>query len=158
MFEMFALLTNLLILTISDAMVTCYLFSFYLHVWSSPTQRVTHQDLLHYIFENLPWKFTARICRGYLLRGFAAGFCRGNLPQEFPVAICRENLPQEFVVEICLGYLPWIFCICKQILFCICEQKFLFVRFSLLTVFLFVIVVAVMGHRSHLLFFHSLTF
>ena len=59
-------------------------------------QRITPHNLLHYIFENLPREFSARICRGYLLQKFAMGVCR--------------------------GYLPWVFCICKQILFCISEQ------------------------------------
>ena len=71
--------------------------------------------------------------------------------------ICRENLLQEFAVAICRVF----FCICKQIFFFVCKQilfiwketflyvskTFLFVRFSLLTVFLFVIAVAVMGHH-----------
>ena len=45
-----------------------------------------------------------------------------NLPQEFAVAICRENLPQEFAVAICRENLRWVFCMCKRIPFCICEQ------------------------------------
>ena len=90
-------------------MVACYLFSFYLHTWSFPTQRITHHHLLHYIFETLP-------------REFATGFFRGNLPQKFAVVTCHENLPQEFAVKIWRGYLPWIFCICKQILLCVYQQ------------------------------------
>ena len=44
----------------------CYLFSFYLHASSSPTQRNASQHLLYCMFENLPWLFAAGICRGYL--------------------------------------------------------------------------------------------
>ena len=139
---MLALVTNLLILTISDAMVTCYLFTFYLHVWSFPTQRINPHHLLHFTY--------SRICRGTLPWLLAAGICRGNLTQEFAVGVCR-------------GYLPWVFCICKQIFVFVYESKFflygskpflymsktfLFVRFSLLTVFLFFIAVTVMGHRK----------
>ena len=87
----------------------CYLFSFYLHAWSSPTQRIAPHHLLYCIFENLPWLYAAGICRRNLPWLIAARICRGNLLQVFAVAIFRENL-------------PWIFCIYKQILFCICEQ------------------------------------
>ena len=86
-----------------------------------------------------------------------------NLPQEFTVGICHKNLPRLFTARICHRTLPWLFAvsICKQILFCICEQilfvlkKTIFIcvqsfsyLFSLLTVFIVVIAVAVMGHRS----------
>ena len=131
MFKMFALLINLLILTISDAMVTCYLFSFYLHVWSSPTQRITHHHLPHYIFE--------------------------NLPQDFAVRLCRRNLPWKFAVAICPGFFVFVSksffvyvsksCLCRSKNFLFVSKTFLFVRFSLLTVFLFVIAVVVMGDR-----------
>ena len=97
MFEIFALLINLLILTISDAMVTCYLFSFYPHVRSSPTQRITPQHLLHSY---------SIICRGNLTQEFVVAICRENLSQEFAVEICRRNLPWEFAAEVCCGYLP----------------------------------------------------
>ena len=124
--------------------------SFRFHVWISPTHRI-----LHTIF-----CFTcSRICSGNLPREFAAEICRRNLPQKLAVAICRENLPQEFAVGICCKNLQWLipasnckqiffFCICEQILFIwkqtffICEQN-LFMRFSLLTVLLFVI----MNHK-----------
>ena len=76
---------------LSFKLLLCCLFSFYLHVWDSPTQR-----LLHTIFS-----FTcSRICRENLPWLFDAGICRENLPQEFAVAICRENLSQEFAVGI----------------------------------------------------------
>ena len=123
--------------------------SFHLLVNLSHTEDTPH-NLLLYIFKNFPWEFAARICRGYL-------------PPEFAAEIFRGNLSREFAAGICHGYLPWVFavCICKEILFCICEQilfiwkqtllicgqYFLFVRFSLLIVFLFVIAVAVMCHR-----------
>ena len=55
------------------------------------------------------WEFAMAICRRNLPWLIAARICRGNLLQVFAVAIFRENL-------------PWIFCIYKQILFCICEQ------------------------------------
>ena len=111
--------------------------SFYFLVWSSLTQRI-----LHTIF-----------CFTY------SRICRENLPQEFAVAICRENLPQQFAVGICRGYLPFVFvrksfylyvskpCLYESKAFLYMSKTFLFVRFSLLTVFLFVIAVAVMGHR-----------
>ena len=89
---------------------------------------------------------------------FAAGFYRGNLSQEFAVTICRENLPQEFALEICRGISVFVSktffvyvsksCLYGSKTFLYVSKTFLFVRFSLLTVFLFVIAVAVMGHRS----------
>ena len=122
------------------------LISFYIHVWTSSTQM-----LLHTIF-----------CFTY-----SRIFC-GNLPRELAVAICRENLPQEFAVAICRGYLPFVFVIKSFFVYvsksCLYERKpflyvsksFLFVRFSLLTMFLFVIAVAVMGHRTCELVFHCI--
>ena len=114
----------------------CYLFSFYLHAWSSPTQR-----MLYTIF----CVAYLRICRGYLPQEFAAGICRGNLPQVFAVRICRGFFvytSESFFVCVsksCLyGGKPFLY-VCKT---------FWFVRFSLLTVLLLVIVVAVMGHRN----------
>ena len=134
---MFVLVINPLIL-ISDAVVLqasinfCFVTFFYLH---------TSHYLQYYLFENLPWEFDVRICRSYL-------------PQEFIVRTCRGNLLWIFTVKICHGYLSWVFCICKQNLFlyvsksCLYGTKpFLFVRFSLLTVFIYVIVVAIMGHH-----------
>ena len=86
---------------------------------------------------------------------FALGICRDNLPQEFAVVICRENSPR-----ICRGYLPWVFVYVSKSFFIyvskfclygskpfLYARKTLFVRFFLLTQFLFVIVVAVMAHR-----------
>ena len=126
----------------------CYMFSFNLHVWSSPTQRTTPHHLLLYIFENLPWLFAARICRK-------------NLPQEFAVAICLENLPQEFAVAICPGIFVFVSkssfvyvsksCFYQSKPFLYVSKTFFFGRFSLLTVFLFVIAVAVMGHRTEVI-------
>ena len=106
---------------------------------------------------NLHWLFAVVICREKLPQDFAVRIT----PQKFAVAICCENLPQEFAVEICHGYLPRVFRIFKQIVFClceqilfiwklvffICEQNFFICEIFLLTVFLFVIAVAVMGHR-----------
>ena len=81
------------------------------------------------------------------------------------------SFPQLFVVGICHGYLPWefavgIFCVCEQTIFhCeqiffLCKQTFfiwkqnifLFMRVFLLTVHLFAIAVAVVGHRTCLIF------
>ena len=72
------------------------------------------------------------------------------------MAICREILAQEINVKICRGYLLWVFVFVSETFFCICElflygsKTFLFVRFSLLTVFLLVIIVAVMDHRRRI--------
>ena len=99
---------------------------------------------------------------GYLPWLFAVAICSSYLSWEFAVAICRRNMLWLVAARTCCGYLQWVFCICKQILFGICKQiffiwkqtlldvskSFLFVKCSLLKVFLFVIVVAVMGHRK----------
>ena len=151
------------ILTISDAMsyklrfnklVTCIIFIFTREALP-PRGYSTPSTALHIrVFtvpiccENLPWLFAARICRG-------------NMPQEFAVAICRRNLQWLFAVRICRGS----FCIRKQILFLYvsksCYMKanlfytwaklFICDFFYFLTVFLFVIVVTVMGHRTNTL-------
>ena len=149
----------------------CYLFLFIFTCEALPHRGYSTQssDLHIQEFavgicrENSPWEFAARICRGYLPREFAVGICRKNLPCLFAAGIFRGYLLREFAAEICRGYLPWLFavCICKEILFCICdqilfiweqtflicEQYFLFVRFSLSIMFLSVIAEAVMGHR-----------
>ena len=114
---------------INFCFVNCFLFIFM-------CEALPHRGLLHTIFPSFTY---SRICRGYLPREYTAGICR--------------------------AYWPWVFCICKQILFCICDKScfherkpflyesksFLFVRLSLLTVFLFVIPVAVMspGHSIY---------
>ena len=79
-----------------------------------------------------------------------------------------ENLPQEFAVPICRGHFLFVFVIKSFFVYvsksCLYERKpflyvsksFLFVRFTLLTVFLFVIAVAVMGHRTCELVFHCI--
>ena len=110
----------------------CHLFSFYLHMWSSPTQR-----MLHTIF-----------CFTY------SRVCRGNLPHKFAMSICHRNLPWLFAV----GILSFVF-VSKSFLvygnksflyeskpFSYVSKTFLFVIFSLLTVFLFVIAVVVLAH------------
>ena len=112
---------------------------FYLHAWSSPTQR-----MLHTIF-----------CIAYLR------ICPGYLPQEFAVAICRRNLPWEFAVAICRGFFVYVSesffvnvsksCLYGSKPFLYVSKIFWFIRFSLSTVFLFVIAVAIMGYRSILL-------
>ena len=87
------------------------------------------------------------------------------------MVICPVNMPWLFAVGICRSYLPWVcfvyvnktfflcewnFFLCKQTFlnwkqtFFIWEQNFFsFMRISFLTVFLFVIAVAVMGHRIY---------
>ena len=99
--------------------------------------------------KNLPQEFAVGICRRYLLWLFAARICRGSLPWESAVAIfrgCFVYTSQSFFVYVskfCLyGGKPFYY-VCKT---------FWCVRFSLLTVFLLAIVVAVMGHRSILHF------
>ena len=77
-----------------NKLLLCYLFSFYLRVWNSPTQRTPHH-LLYYIFQNFL----------YLPREFATGICCRNLECLFAARVCRE-----------------FSCIYKQIFFCIWEQ------------------------------------
>ena len=89
MFEMFVLLINE-INPHSLCFVTCFLFIF---MREALPHRGSLHYLLYYIFENLPWEFAARICRGYLPWKFAAGICRGYLPREFAAGICRGFLP-----------------------------------------------------------------
>ena len=125
--------------------MVCYLFSFYIHTWSSLTQRIAPHRLLYCIFENLPWSF-------------AAGICHGNLPQEFAVAICDENLPWKFAVAICRGIFVYVresffvyvskSCVYGSKPFLYVSKTFLICEiFFINSVFLFTIVVAVMGHR-----------
>ena len=118
---------------------------------------------------NLPQLFAVAFCRRNLSQLFAVAFCRGNLPPLIAVRICRSFLPWQFAVAICHKNLPWVcfvyvrkpfFCVSKSFFFVsrsfLCESKpfymwtklFLFIRISLLTVFLFVFAVAVMGHRK----------
>ena len=99
--------------------------------------------------------FLMVICRSYF---------PGNLPQLFTVAICREYLPR-----VCFVYVSKPFyCVIKSFffvnnslliktkktfllkpnLFSMWAKLFLFMRISLLTVFLFVIALAVVGHRN----------
>ena len=136
----------------------CYLFLFIFTCEALPHRGYSTQSSDLHIQE-----FAVGICRKNLPWLFAARICRGNLPQEFAVPICRRNFPWLFAARICRRNLPWLFavCICKEILFCICdqilfiweqtflicEQYFLFVRFSLSIMFLSVIAQAVMGHR-----------
>ena len=109
LFEKFALLIDLLVLTISDAIIfwafLCYLFCLYLHARSSPTQRTPPHHPQHYIFENLPSLFAVRIWRRNMLWLFAMRIATG---------ICRGNLPQEFAMKICCGCLPWVLLYFRQ--------------------------------------------
>ena len=108
----------------------------------------------------MPWQFAVGIWRGYLQWDFFAAICHGFLRWRFAAAICRGFLPWEFAVRICRSCMSWefavgLFCVCNQNFF-LCEQTFfkceqnffLFMRISLLTVFLLVIAVKVMGHRT----------
>ena len=141
MFEMFVLLINEI--NPHSFCFVSYLFSFYLHAWSSPTQRMLHTILciayLSICRGNLPWLFAAGICRGFLPREIAVGICRRNLPWLFAVDFF-VYISESFFVYVsksCLhGGKPFSY-VCKN---------FWFVRFSLLTVLLLVIVVAVIGH------------
>ena len=102
------------------------------------------------------------------IQEFSVEICRENLPWLFAARICRRSLPWLFAVAICRGYLPFVFVIKSFFVYvsksCLYERKpflyvsksFLFVRFSLLTVFLFVIAVAFMGHRTCELVFHCI--
>ena len=93
LFEKFALLIDLLVLTISDAIIfwafLCYLFCLYLHARSSPTQRTPPHHPQHYIFENLPSLFAVRIWRRNMLWLFAMRICHRNLLWKFVAAVCR---------------------------------------------------------------------
>ena len=121
LFEKFALLIDLLVLTISDAIIfwafLCYLFCLYLHARSSPTQRTPPHHPQHYIFENLPSLFAVRIWRRNMLWLFAMRICHRNLPWEFATGICYENLLRLFAVG------SFVF---QTILFCIYEQSCLY--------------------------------
>ena len=106
---------------------------------------------------NLSSEFATRICCGYLPREFATRIYRQNLPQELAVELCRKNLPQNIAAKICSVFFVFeskcfIVNVSKSYLyerkpFLNVNKNFLFVRFSLLTVFLFVIAVVVTGHR-----------
>ena len=128
MFEMLLLQINLLFLTISDAMVflsfnkllLCYLFPFYIHEWSSPTQRI-----LHIIF-GITY---SRIFWGNLRREFGARIWRRNLLWKLAMAICRV-----FFVSVSKFFLAYVV---KSFLHGTKPFSFLLVRFYLLTVFSF---------------------
>ena len=135
--------------------------------WLSYTENFTLHHLLYCLKScrsNLPQKFGVATCRENLPWLFAVGICRSYFPWEFAAAICCGNLLQLIAVTICHGFVlcmqanlfEQIFFLCNQIFFIwkqtffICEQNFLFIRISLLTVFLFVFAVAVMCHRTYL--------
>ena len=108
----------------------------------------------------LQWLFALEICCGYLPWELATAVCRGDLSQLFAVAFCCGNLPQLFAVGLFVyGNKPF-FCM-REFLFFFVNKLFLierkpflyesktsFMGISFLTVFLFVIAVAVMGHRA----------
>ena len=110
---------------------------------------------------NLPWLFAAVICSGYfkpctfVWRQYTV---RRNLPCLFAAEIYRGSLLWEFAMSICRKFFIYVSksCFVYVSKSCLHGSKpfwyvikiFLFVRFSFLTVFLFVIVAPVMGHRS----------
>ena len=91
------------------------------------------------------WEFVVAICRRNSPWEFAAGICHGWLPQEFAVGICRG-----FFVYISKSFFVYVSksCLYRGKPFLYVCKTFWFRRFSLLTVLLLFIVVAVMGHRS----------
>ena len=122
MFEMFVLLINE-INSHSFCFVTCFVFIF-------TRGALPHRGLLHTIF-----------CIAYLR------ICRGNLLWEFAVAICRLF----FCIYISESFFVYMskFCLYGGKPFLYVRKTFWLVRFSLLTVFLLVIAVVVMGHRTY---------
>ena len=133
----------------------CYLFSFsfsshvklsHIEVYCTPSSALHIREFVVGICcESLPWLFAERICRNNLSWEFATRICHGYLPREFAVAICRgffvfvSKSIFVYVRKSCLhGSKPFLYL----------SKFFLSVRFCLLTVFLFVIVVAVMGPRT----------
>ena len=129
MFEIFVLLINE-INPNGFCFVTCFLFIF-------PREALPHRGLLYTIF----CVAYLRICGGYLPQEFAAGICRGNLPQVFAVGFLYIQANPFLYMWVNLVYM-------EANLFYMCAKLFWFVRFSLLTVLLLVIAVAVMGHRN----------
>ena len=107
--------------------------------------------------ENFPRLFTV----AFLSWESGAAICCGVLPWEYAVAIFCEIFLQLFAGRICRSYLLWVcfvyvskpfFFVTKFFLiesksFLYVSKIFLFLRISLLTAFLFVIAVAVMGHH-----------
>ena len=132
----------------------CFVISFIFTSEALPHRAYSAQSSALHIQE-----FTIAICCENLLQEFAMAICCENLPQEFAVGICCKNLLWLFASRICHGYLPFVFVSNSFFVYvsksCLYESKpflhvgktFLFVRFSSLTVFLFVIAVAVMGHH-----------
>ena len=117
------------------------LFVFFLssRVKLSHTEDAPHH-LLNCIFENFPWEFAVAIFRENLPWGFAAGICRENLPSLFAVGFLYIYANPFLHIWANLVYIETnLLYVCKT---------FWFVRFSLLTVFLLVIVVVAMGHRT----------
>ena len=136
MFEMFVLLINEGN-PHSFCFVICFLFIF-------TREALPHRGCSTPSSELHIWEFPVGICRGYFPREFAVGICRRNLPWELAVAICRG-----FFVYICESFFAYMSksCLYRDKPFVYVCKTFWFVRFSLLTVFLLVIVVVVMGHR-----------
>ena len=129
-------------------------------------QKVLLRTIVYIIYSriclrNLPREFTVAIYRENWPQDFAVGICRRNLPWLFATRIFLRNLLWKFTVAISSGFFvfsrkSFFFFVCEQILFiwkqtffvCDVSKTFLFVRFSLLTVFVFVIAVAVMSQRK----------
>ena len=122
------------------------------------------KTLLALLRRYLKWLFTVAFCRGNL-RLFVMGIYRSYLPWFLFVKICRGFLPQKIAAAIYRGifvykqtFFLWeqtffsskLNIFLKKQTFFMCEWAFfLFMRISLLTVFLFVISVVVMCHFKH---------
>ena len=116
-------------------------FSFVTFLFIFTSEALPHRGLLYTIF----YIAYLRICRGNLLREFAVAICRRKLPWEFAVAICRW-----FFVYVSKCFFVYVSksCLYGSKPFLYMSKTFWFVRFSLLTVFLFAIAVAIMVHRN----------
>ena len=100
----------------------------------------------------------SRICRGNLPRKIAVAICRENLPWEFAAGIFRGNFSQQFFVAICRGFFVFVSksffvygrksCLYESKPFFICERNVFICEIFFITVFLFAIAVAVVGHRT----------
>ena len=124
---------------------------------------ISLNNLVTYLFDFI-FMHDALLHRGYSTPSsalniweFAVVFCCENLPKEFTMGIRRRSLPWLFVAGICRVFFVYVnksffvyfskSCLYRSKPFLHGSKTFLFVRFSFLTAFLFVIVVAVMCHR-----------
>ena len=142
----------------------------HVYLWWLFAVAICHRNLpqlfamAFYRRENFPRLFTV----AFLSWEFGAAICCGVLPWEYTVTIFCGIFLQLFAGRICRSYLLWVCfvyvskpfsCVTKSFFFVtkffLIESKsflyvskiFLFLRISLLTAFLFVIAVAIMGHH-----------